>query len=103
MGEFGPGEFVMIAVPSRRFQVGTYNNGQPYIPARGRFALRERVEDHMALSHAVVDLPRQKPTAADFIRIIIREMRIRFYSQKSIKAYRSGLTSCAGSATRRTF
>jgi len=33
-------------------------------------------------SHAVVDLPRQKPTAADFVRIIVREMKIRFYSQK---------------------
>ncbi len=73
------------------FRVGTYNNGQPYIPARGRYAPRERVEDYLAPSHAVVDLPRQKPAAADFVRIIVREMKIRFYSQKSIKTYRNDL------------
>lgn len=74
------------------FRVGTYNNGQPYIPARGRYAPRERVEDYLAPCHAVVDLPRHQPSAADFIRVIVREMKIRFYSQKSIKAYRCGLT-----------
>jgi site-specific recombinase XerD len=73
------------------FRVGTYNNGQPYIPARGRYAPRERVEDYLAPSHAVVDLPRQKPTAADFIRVVVREMKIRFYSAKSVKTYRDDL------------
>ena len=73
------------------FRVGTYNNGQPYIPARGRYAPRERVEDYLAPSHAVIDLPRQKPTAADFVRVIVREMKIRFYSQKTIKTYRNDL------------
>ena len=51
------------------FRVGTYNNGQPYIPARGSYAPRERVEDYLAASHAVINLPHQKPTAADFVRI----------------------------------
>jgi integrase/recombinase XerD len=83
----------MIALPApRQFRVGTYNNGQPYIPARGRYAPREQVEDRLAPSHAVVDLQRQRPTAADFVRAIVREMKIRFYSQKSIKAYRCGMT-----------
>ena len=41
--------------------------------------------------HAVVDLPRQKPTAADFVRLIVREMKIRFYCQESIKTYRNDL------------
>ena len=35
--------------------------------------------------------PRQKPTAADFVRIIVREMKIRYYCQKSIKTYRNDL------------
>ena len=79
------------STPGPTFRVGTYNNGQPYIPARGRYAPRERVEDYLAPSHAVIDLPRQKPTAADFVRLIVREMKIRFYSQKSIKTYRNDL------------
>ncbi len=79
----------MIATPIRRF--GTYNNGQPYLPARGRYAPRDRVEDRLAPTHAVVDLARQRPTAAEFVRVIVREMRIRFYQPKSIKAYRNAL------------
>ncbi len=87
-----PGDTDMIALPPpRTFRVGTYNNGQPYIPARGRYAPRERVEDYLAPSHAVVDLPRQKPSAADFVRLIVRELKIRFYSAKTIKTYRNDL------------
>ena len=87
-----PGDTDMTALPPpRTFRVGTYNNGQPYVPARGRYAPRERVEDYLAPSHAVIDLPRQKPTAAEFVRVIVREMKIRFYSQKTIKTYRNDL------------
>jgi len=83
----------MIAIPSRRFHVGTYNNGQPYVAARGRYAPREQVEDRLAPCHAVVDLPRQKPTATAFLQAIVRELRIRFYQQKTVKAYRNALAS----------
>jgi integrase/recombinase XerD len=81
----------MIALPPpQRFQVGTYNNGQPYTPARGRYAPRERVEDRLSLCHAVVDL-RRKPSAADFVHAIVRELKIRFYQQRTVKAYRNAL------------
>ena len=61
----------------KRFQPGTYNNGQPYAPARGRHAPRQQVEDRLAPSHAVVDLPQQEPTPDEFVRAIEREMKIR--------------------------
>ena len=39
----------------------------------------------------MVDLDRQRPTAAEFVRAIQREMKIRFYQQRSIKSYRKCL------------
>ena len=83
----------MVVISAQpRFRVGTYNNGQPYEPARGRFAPRGRVEDRLRRCHAVVDLDREMPTAGDFIVRILREMKIRFYRQKSMKNYRSALS-----------
>ena len=82
----------MIAT-TRCFPVGTYNNGQPYTPARGRYAPRERVGDRLAATHAVVDLSRQRPSATDFLRAIVRELRIRFYQPKTVKAYRNALAA----------
>jgi hypothetical protein len=82
--------FAMIAAPLRSFRVGSYNNGKPYTPARGRDAPRERIEDRLAPSHAVVDL-RKSPTAADFLQAIVRELKIRFYQQRTVKAYRNAL------------
>ena len=83
----------MIAPPQRpHFRLGTYNNGQPYVVPRGRYAPRGRVEDRLRLSHAVVDLDREKPTAGEFIARVLREMKIRFYGQKSIKNYRTVLS-----------
>jgi len=69
----------------------TYNNGRVYRPARGRFAPRSRVEDQLAPSRAVMNLGRQQPTADEFLRAIIREMRIRFYKRKTVSTYRNAL------------
>lgn len=82
----------MIA-PSQRpqFRLGTYNNGQPYALARGRYAPRSRVEDRLRPTHAVVDLDDEQPTAGEFIARILRELKIRFYGRKSIKNYRTVL------------
>lgn len=73
------------------YKPGTYNNGQPYIPARGRYAPREELEDRLAKSHAVVDLQCQHPTPAKFIELIAREMKIRYYQPKTIKSYGNAL------------
>ena len=83
----------MVAISRQpRFHVGTYNNGPPYQPARGRYAPRRQVEDRLRRSHAVVDLDREMPTTGDFTYRILREMKIRFYRQKSMKNYRSALS-----------
>ncbi|MBC8354123.1 MAG: tyrosine-type recombinase/integrase [Planctomycetes bacterium] len=68
----------------------TYPDGQPYQPARGRYAPRTRVEDYMQPSASVVQ---GRPDADEFVRLIIREMRIRFYQPKTVKPYRSHLVS----------
>jgi hypothetical protein len=69
--------------------INTYNNGQPYKPARGRFAPREAVEDQLRRSHAVIDLPREQPSAKRFLQVMVRELKIRCYQPKTIKAYRN--------------
>jgi site-specific recombinase XerD len=45
----------------------------------------------LRLSHAVVDLDGEQPTAGEFIGKILREMKIRFYGVKSIRNYRTVL------------
>jgi hypothetical protein len=70
----------------------TYPDGRVYRLARGRFAPREKLEDALASSEAVVDLDREKLTADEWLQRILREMRIRFYLPKSVKAYRNALT-----------
>ncbi len=81
----------MITHTAGEWFAGTYNDGQPYRLARGRFAPRERVEDLLAASHAVVNLAGERSTGAEFLRRIVREMRIRFYQPKSVKSYRQAL------------
>lgn len=68
----------------------TYNNGQPYIPAQGRHAPRQPVEDHCSTVHPVIQ---GRPSPAEFIRVISREMKIRFYQPKTLKSYRNALAS----------
>ena len=68
--------------------IGTYNNGKPYFPARGRSAPREQVETYHTTVHPVI---RGFPTTGEFLRKIVREMKIRFYQPKTIKQYRNAL------------
>ena len=49
------------------------------------------MEDRLTTPHAVVDLERERPKAEVFLRSIEREMKIRYYSRKTIKAYRNAL------------
>jgi len=75
----------------RVFRVGTYNNGQPYLLPRGRYAPRGQVEDRLAPTHVVVDLDCERPVATKFLGQIVRELRIRFYKAKTSKSYRCAL------------
>ena len=70
--------------------LSTYNSGQPYRAARGRYAPRSRVEDQLQSSAPVVE---GRPTAGEFLRKIVRELRIRFYQPQTIKNYRNALRS----------
>lgn len=65
----------------------TYGNGQPYSAAEGRFAPRQQVVDQLA-TRAVVDLDMSEPSTAEFMQSIVRELRIRFYKQKTVHSYR---------------
>jgi integrase/recombinase XerD len=69
----------------------TYNDGKPYLPARGRNVERQAVE-HWAASHAIQDLTTE-PSVEEFLRVVRRELKIRGYSQKSRKSYLSVLRS----------
>lgn len=72
--------------PPRRW-INSYNTGQPYAPARGRFAPRGAVEDDYALCEYVMDLDRELPTTDKFVRCIRRELKIRFFQQSSQRNY----------------
>jgi integrase/recombinase XerD len=64
--------------------VQTYNDGSLYRPPGGRCAPRAAVEDYAATAHSVVT---GKPSANEFLRVINRELKIRFFSQSTIKDY----------------
>ena len=69
----------------------TYANGKPYARAQGRAAPSSAVVDQLAPSKAVVDLDGRQPAGPEFIQSIVRELRIRFYKQKTIHSYRNCL------------
>ena len=70
--------------------LNTYSNGKPYAPARGRYAPRARVEDQLVNVPPVVQ---GRPSAGEFLRKIVREMKIRFYQPSTVKNYRNALKS----------
>ena len=65
----------------------TYDNGRPYSVAEGRFAPRRQIVDELA-SRLVIDLEMSEPSTAEFMQTIVRELRIRFYKQKTVQSYR---------------
>jgi len=82
--------------PPQFFRPGTYNSGQPYAPARGRYAPRLQLENRLAPCHAVIDLPQEQPTPDQFMRAIEREMKIRCYRRKTVKTYKNALRAILG-------
>ena len=49
----------------------------------------QRRAERLRPSHAVVDLDREHPTAGEFMSRILRELKIRFYKQPTIRSYRT--------------
>jgi integrase/recombinase XerD len=78
----------MTATSSHARRGSTYNNGQPYSRAKGRSAPTQPVVDRFATVHPVVQ---GRPSRADFVKAIVRELRIRFYRSPTIKSYRNAL------------
>jgi len=63
-----------------------YNDGQPYIAARGRLAPRTAVEVAESLVQPILELSAETGSET-FLNAIRREMKIRFYQQRTIKTY----------------
>src|SRR6187549_3869087 len=68
-----------------------YNDGRLYRLARGNSSPRADAVEVLSATHAVVNV--REVTGSQLVQIIEREMRIRFYRQRSVKAYCSALRS----------
>ena len=78
---------------SRLKPIHTYNSGQPYSNARGREAKLPIVERHRFGPHPII---RGRPTCGEFVAAVCREMKIRFYSRRSISNYASAIRGLLG-------
>ena len=76
----------MIANPP--FRMGTYNNGQPYVAARGRYAPRSRVEDRLRGEAGSPPGDHEKAIADYSEAIRLRPANPLLYSSRA-KVYRS--------------
>jgi site-specific recombinase XerD len=72
-------------------KIPTYRDGRPYRPPRGRFAPPQALRDRLLVPAPVMNLAVERPTVEVFLAKIAREMKIRFYQQKSRKAYHGAL------------
>jgi site-specific recombinase XerD len=70
-----------------------YSDGEYYVPARGRYAPKKRVEDASVAHPWVFVLGKDRPHAAELVRKLVREMKIRFYQPRTIRAYARALAS----------
>ncbi|WP_442510262.1 tyrosine-type recombinase/integrase [Novipirellula sp. SH528] len=73
--------------------LGVYTDGRLYTQAHGRYAPRDAIEDTLSSRLAVIDLDSARPTGAEFMRVIQREIKIRFYGRNTLSNYRSHLKS----------
>lgn len=78
-------------VAASKLPVGTYQNGLPYLPARGRYAPRQLLEDRLEGLRPVIDLCKQRPTAGQFLLAVVRQMQARYYQPNTVQSYRSAL------------
>ncbi len=66
----------------------TYNTGEPYRIARGRHRPESALDYRLTTCHPIV---RGFPSTAEFVRCVQRELKIRYYSKRTIKSYLSAL------------
>ena len=82
------------ALPLRE-PVHRYRDRSAYRAAIGRNFPRDQVIDtrDFRSEMAVVDLRRQQPTVAEFIRLIRRDLKLRNYKKRTMKAYLQAIAS----------
>tara|TARA_R110002049_G_scaffold305056_3_gene501114 strand:- start:74974 stop:76836 length:1863 start_codon:yes stop_codon:yes gene_type:complete len=81
---------VDLPVPVHR-----YIDGRSYIVARGRDSVEPAVVDSRPWQHAlaVLDLRNKTPSVDEFMRVVVRELRIRNYRPHTVSSYRSAVES----------
>ncbi|TWU50762.1 Tyrosine recombinase XerD [Rubripirellula tenax] len=70
-----------------------YISGQPYRLAAGRDAPCGPVVDHLTDHLAVIALDIEKPSAMHFMQRMHQEMKIRFYTRRTVKSYLASVRS----------
>lgn len=70
----------------------TYQDGTPYRPAVGLGAPRDAVMDVFKPAHPLFELSVDQPSSERFLHDVLRELKIRYYTHKSRKAYRLAVT-----------
>ncbi|KAA1262094.1 Tyrosine recombinase XerC [Rubripirellula obstinata] len=70
-----------------------YTTGIPYRIARGRQSEPPAVSDRLARDLAVIDLDEKRPRPSIFLKTVRRELKIRCYSPRTVKAYVQAATS----------
>ena len=70
--------------------VSIYPDGRVYASAVGRHAPAEAVRDHLQKTVSVVS---GRPSSEEFLRMIERELKLRFYQRNTIKNYLQSLRS----------
>lgn len=73
---------------NQRKSANTYNDGRPYRLPYGRSAPQEAIVDRFSTVHPIIH---GRPDAQRFVRVVVRELKIRFYAQRTIKSYRNAL------------
>lgn len=71
--------------------VHTYNNGQPYLAARGRTAEKPIVESRIQNCQTGHPIIRGRPSADEFLHAVERELKIRCYRPNTVKSYLGNL------------
>lgn len=66
----------------------TYNNGQPYLSARGRYSEQVDVENRWRTCHPIIT---GRPSVDEFVGAIERELKIRAYQPNTVRTYVSNL------------
>lgn len=63
------------------------HDGTPLLPARGRDAPRSEIASPRLPVHPILDLPNADPPPEEFLKVIERELRLRYYRRNTTRTY----------------